>query len=353
MAAYGFTWMDFKSSRMGHQVTTGSISISIVPEGRRNSPNGLLRRQRGLGRPMLSLPGNMQLFGAVALSREQNPGLAVGISRERLVQNDTYEQLKQFVRGGIDWMTVCYAREQARAHKTEQADQDEKQTAAQAVRSALAIIDQEATVPDATKRMIRSLLNEAVTLSAQEAEAHISELAMLRVLASAGTTVMVLDHTLRNLTAQLDDIVDRLESSLADVPANGVNGLDQALADLRSWSSTATGQGQLVGLLVGPEARTQRKSHAPSSLRRNVGTRVCRLHAPLRHYARERRACWPANASAARGGSICRPSQPLDQFLQGSEEPQRAPGTGGGGNNTRTVHADGIRHRGWGSARES
>ena len=225
-------------------------------------PKWLAAQAEGLGRPMLLLPGNMQLFGTVALSRERNPGLAVGISRERLVQNDAYEQLKQFVRGGIDWMTVCYAREQARAREAKRADQDEKQTAAQAVWSALEIIAQDATVPDGTKRMTRSLLNEAVTLLAQEAEAHISELAMLRVLASAGTTVMVLDHTLRTLTAQLDDIVDRLESSLDGVPADGVNGIDQALADLRSWSSAATGQGQLVGLLVGPEARTQRKTHA-------------------------------------------------------------------------------------------
>ena len=54
---------------------------------------------------MLLLPGNMQLFGAVAISREQNPVLAVSISRERLVHNEGFEQLKEFVRGGIDWMT--------------------------------------------------------------------------------------------------------------------------------------------------------------------------------------------------------------------------------------------------------
>lgn len=225
-------------------------------------PEWLTEEAYGLGRPMLSLPGNMQLFGAVTLSREQNPGLVVGISRERLVQNDTYEQLKQFVRGGIDWMTVCYAREQARTRDANRADQGDRLTAAQAVAAALEIIDQEAGIPESTKRITRSVLNEAVTLLAQEAETHISELAMLRVLASAGTTVMVLDHTLRTLTAQLDDIVDRLESSLSEAPSDGTDGLGQALGDLRSWAAMATGQGKLVGLLVGQEARTQRDSHA-------------------------------------------------------------------------------------------
>ena len=215
-------------------------------------PDWLAGEAEGLGR-----------FGAVALSREQNPGLVVGISRERLVQNDTYEQLKQFVRGGIDWMTVCYAREQARTRDAKRADQDDRPTAAQAVRAAIEIIDQEAEIPEGTRRLTQAVLNEAVTLVAQEAEAHISELAMLRVLASAGTTVLVLDHSLRTLTAQLDDMIDHLESSLGDVSVDGANDeLDQALSDLRSWSSMATGQGKLVGLLVGPEARTQRDSHA-------------------------------------------------------------------------------------------
>ena len=46
----------------------------------------------------------------------------MSISRERLVQNESYSQLKQFVRSGIDWMTVCYARDQAQARDVRQAD---------------------------------------------------------------------------------------------------------------------------------------------------------------------------------------------------------------------------------------
>ena len=84
---------------------------------RTDTPSVLADEARGLNRPMLSLPGNMQLFGAVSISREKNPGLIVSISRERVVENDGFQQLKKFVRGGIDWMTVCYARESARTNR--------------------------------------------------------------------------------------------------------------------------------------------------------------------------------------------------------------------------------------------
>ena len=216
----------------------------------------------GLARPMLMLPGNMQLFGAVSLSRDRNPGVTVNISRERLVENDTYDQLKRFVRGGIDWMTVCYARERERAREPQRTDAKEQQTSAETVRSAREIIEGEAGIPENVRQVVVTALDGAETLLAHEAKEHVSELSMLRVLGSAGTTVTVFDHTLRAMAGQLDGIVARLESSADHVPPEHLDAFRQNLDDLRSWSSMATGQGSLVGLLVGPEARTRRRSLA-------------------------------------------------------------------------------------------
>lgn len=217
----------------------------------------------GLPRPMLMLPGNMQLFGAVSLSRDRNPGVTVSISRERLVQNDTYEQLRQFVRSGIDWMTVCYARDQERAKEAQKTDtKEEQQTSGEAVRSVREAVEGEPAIPEDIKQEVLTSLDEAETILTQEAEAHVSELSMLRVLGSAGTTVMVFDHTLRAMAGQLDGIVARLESTVDHVPPEHMDAFRETLDDLRSWSSMATGQGSLVGLLVGPEARTRRRSLA-------------------------------------------------------------------------------------------
>ena len=64
------------------------------------------------------------------------------------------------------------------------------------------------------------------------------------------------------MAGQLDGIVASLESTAEDVPPEHLDEYRQTLGDLRSWSSMATGQGSLVGLLLDPEARTRRRSLA-------------------------------------------------------------------------------------------
>ena len=252
----GDDWLDLDQNRARRLVSI-------------NDP--LLKEQAiGLTRPMLLLPGNMQLFGAVALSRERNPGLAVSISRERLVQNDSYDHLKDLVRGGIDWMTVCYARDLAKAQAIRPGVTDEEKTPAQVLRSVRDVVDREAVIPYDVKRVIDASLDEANSLLSQRTQAHATELSMLRVLASAGTTVVVFDHTLRAMAGQLDEIVARLESTISHVPTDHIDGFQQSLDDLRSWSSMTADQASLVGLLVGPEARTRRRSRAIYELVENL-----------------------------------------------------------------------------------
>ena len=234
-------------------------------------PTWLQEQADGIrGRPMLLLPGNMQLFGSVSVSRERNPGLAASISRERLVENESYSQLRRFVRDGIDWMTVCYARERSKPTDTADASVREIKTAAQALQSARGIVSRHEAIPEDVRQEIDASLTEVATLLNQEAESHVSELSMLRVLASAGTTVLLLDHMLRQMARQLDGIVSNLESVAGHVSPNHADSFQQTVDDLRSWSSMATGQGALVGLLVGPEARTRRRSLALAPLVENL-----------------------------------------------------------------------------------
>ena len=229
-------------------------------------PTWLQEQADGLGRPMLLLPGNMQLFGSVAISRERNPGLTASISRERLVENDSYDQLKRFVRDGIDWMTVCYARERAKRPDARASSSREVTTAAQALQAARGTVSRHESIPEDVRQEIDASLSEVATLLTQETESRVSELSMLRVLASAGTTVLVFDHMLRQMARQLDGIVNNLDSAASHVSPNHADSFQQTVDDLRSWSSMATGQGELVGLLVGPEARARRRSLALAPL---------------------------------------------------------------------------------------
>ena len=243
----------------------GDDWLSLDQDGARRlvrTPEELLNEASELKRPMLALPGNMQLFGSVAISREKNPGIIVSISRERLVQNETFEQLKRFVRAGIDWMTICYARDLAKSRTDVKATSDNNPTPVQALRVARDLISQELGVPRESRLAIEASITEAESLLTTERDAYITELSMLRVLASAGTTVLVFDHTLRAMAGQLLDVVDRLEAATSYLPDERQYEFQQTLDDLRSWSSMATGQGLLVGLLVSPESRMRSASFA-------------------------------------------------------------------------------------------
>ena len=226
------------------------------------TPGDLIEEAGELRRPMLNLPGNMQLFGSVAISRDKNPQIAVSINRERLVQNDSFKQLKTFVRSGINWLTVCYARELAEIRKLESEAENTSGDSAQVLQELRDLVSRESGMTIEARIEIETSLVKAEKLFATEREAYISELSMLRVLASAGTTVLVFDHTLRAMGGQLLNVVDRLQPVGSHLPESIRHQFHQALSDLTAWSSMAVGQGSLVGLLVGPEARTRSTSLA-------------------------------------------------------------------------------------------
>ena len=245
--APGDDWLGLDQERGRRQVSTPSV---------------LTEEARGLSRPMLSLPGNMQLFGAVSISREKNPGLVVSISRERMVENDSFQQLKDFVRGGINWMTVCYARESAKTDKDSSESSTPPASAVDLLKTALDRVRREETLPPSFRRDVANTISQVIQGVEIERSAQLEEISMLRILASAGTTVLIFDHTLRAMAGQLIHITDRLGMAASYLPSARRTIFEETLNDLRSWSTMANSQGTLVGLLLGPEARTRARSLA-------------------------------------------------------------------------------------------
>jgi len=62
-------------------------------------------------RPGLRLFRNHHLFGHVVLVKNSNPMLEITVNRERLIDNEAFEELRTFVRLGIDFATVLYSNE--------------------------------------------------------------------------------------------------------------------------------------------------------------------------------------------------------------------------------------------------
>jgi len=80
-------------------------------------------------RPGLHLFMNRSLFGHVTFVRNDNPMLEITVNRERLIDNDAFEELRKFVRLGIDFATVLYANEVYKKKKEEREREEAEEEA--------------------------------------------------------------------------------------------------------------------------------------------------------------------------------------------------------------------------------
>lgn len=217
---------------------------------------------KGLERPMLLIPGNNQLFGGVFLSRKRNPDFHLTLNRERLMENYAFEELVKFVRLGVDWMTVLHARKVAEKVRA----REEAQPMAKPVQLVGSAIErlEKATTPigKEERTQVVQLLKLARETAAKKEEEHISELSMLRVLASTGTMIVVFDHQLMGILNGLRQSHENLRSFLEKVEPDERSTFGQVVDRLKGWISDAEHQGQLLGLLMGTDSRSRRQRWA-------------------------------------------------------------------------------------------
>ncbi|NVM57440.1 MAG: hypothetical protein HWN51_04910, partial [Desulfobacterales bacterium] len=228
----GDDWLKLDEVRAGR---TGRL---IIP------PEELqLAEDRIPGRPWLLTPGNNQVFGIVAISQHQHRGtrdrgIQINVSRERLVENEAFYQLRRFVQLGIYWMTIQYARVTA-----------EERAARKKIRrpSVLEIIDQaqdvvrasEELVPESQQEILH-ILDYAKESAQAEEEEHISELSMLRVLASAGTAITMINHQLRAVVDGIRAIQTDLRELRPRVSSRAQAKFDKILSRIRDWREMVT-----------------------------------------------------------------------------------------------------------------
>jgi hypothetical protein len=215
------------------------------------TPAELQDASEGLERPMLLLPGNMQLFGGVQLSRESNHAISLSITRERLLENAAFDDVRRFVRLGINWLTVQYARLGVK----------------QRVRSSNAVVSSPLTHLEqlqneiagasdleeaARQRMLQALALARADYEREQNE-QISELSMLRILASVGTMVVIFDHELRALVDSLHGIVTDTKAVMQRVSGTEREELLDVVNRLGVWTESVEHQGAYLGLLLSPK----------------------------------------------------------------------------------------------------
>jgi signal transduction histidine kinase len=210
-------------------------------------------------RPMLLLPGNNQLFGRIFLSRVTNPKIRQTLNRERLIEDDpAFHQLRTFVRLGIDWMTVSYAREFAasRETKSNQAERNDPVALLSRAKEAFSAVAED-MAPEQRAQILQSIELARRTVAEQQEEL-ISELSMLRVLASTGTMIVVFQHQLLGTLAALKDAHTALSTFVAKLAAKDRTKFEEELIRLNRWIETTQHQAQLLGLLMARKSRSRR-----------------------------------------------------------------------------------------------
>jgi len=235
-------------------------------------------------RPMLLLPGNNQLFGAVYLSREENPNLQVTLSREKLVETEAFTELQQFVRVGINWMTVLHARRLARQNAAEEATrgtpatlEDTLDNVRQRVRTVrqklserrlsrasadIGVVSEAESVEEDMLETVEQDISTAKKVVLEEREAHIAELAMLRVLASTGTMIVQFQHQLSGILQDFQLAFRGLRDFGEKIAKEDLETFSQRLMPISRGIEDVEAQADLFGLLYGRESRDHRQSYA-------------------------------------------------------------------------------------------
>lgn len=183
--------------------------------------------------------GNNAFFGEVAITREENVLLIDTASREGVIANEAFGELRDFVRDGLTWGVLQIAA--VRGRKGKASTKQEAPTRVDLLTRVLAAVGAPTDIA-ATTRMsvvIDQIMEDAARADAQQRERIqdlIGELELLRVLASLGTSIAVFSHELKafmNASAgALMDVEDALDLEDLAIVRTNVNQLRDALGKL-------------------------------------------------------------------------------------------------------------------------
>lgn len=213
------------------------------------------------GRPSLLTPGNNQLYGAVQLSRLRQPAIEVNISRERLVENEAFYELRRFVLVGIHWLTLQYAR--VLYNERESGAGPRRYTASKILddvqEEVRSLEGRSAAAQTEGLRKVGEKIDLAKRTAEAEEQARISEVSLLRVLASAGTTVAVMNHQLRSVADGAREIHHDLKKFERNIESKAQQRFSEVLTQMQLWRESMEGQVSLIELLLSSDARYKRQ----------------------------------------------------------------------------------------------
>lgn len=274
----------------------------------------------GSRRPFLLIPRNRQVLGAVFLSQTREQALfgdkiSIKTSREGLVENRAYDKLVEFVQRGIYWLTVKYfaatINERAEAQRRREHPTGSRRSVPamiEGVRTEIKSLTVELATaftisdasgksaadiaPDADPKIVESVLKHidegvakeivAVLESVnkglgnierqhnQDIEDTISYGAMLRLLASAGTSLLLMQHQIQALVDQVNFVHHSLRELRTEIPESIEERYDEIVRDVGTWHDLVTEQLSQLSAILSADHRQRRRRHALREVTENV-----------------------------------------------------------------------------------
>jgi signal transduction histidine kinase len=229
----------------------------------RLTASSLLPEELNVKRGLLSLPRNANIFGETFVStsfESQESGresandraLSIQVTRDRLVDNRAYQQLRVMLRAPID----AYAME-----KTRQASEDSaRRVAIKAAKKASATLDNLKRALDESRESIPAGVYSALVANVNSAIAETLDSetrgqefsSLLGALATAGITSLAYEHEVSKQLGRIDAIARQLTRIEAQSPGLG---LEDVVDELRAWSRRARNIRKMFAPLVSEDDR--------------------------------------------------------------------------------------------------
>lgn len=248
----------------------------VLPYG--ESSDDWLELDVDVSRRDLLVPGNNRnFFGQVEISTTENPLFEETSSREGLLENEAYRELKRFVRKAVEWAAKRVA--SARNRKQDAGQRNfipEPKRPSEFIRDLIHNLGSSGQSPGVSG-LDSAALARAEALAAEfeqkvdkDRAASLEYEEMLRLLASLGLSISVFGHEVKgakdSMTARMDLLADAIEA----VPEGP---LREALHRQQVQLSTASNRlfdigGYIAGLMSSTESRELRSLSVRGSLNR-------------------------------------------------------------------------------------
>ena len=235
----------------------------------RLTASSLLPAALNVRRGLLALPRNSNLFGQVFVStsfenRESlrtngsHPALTIQVTRDRLVDNRAYQQLRVMLRAPLD----AYAMEKTKAAIADSAAKASRLTPGNAsrhlevLRSTLE--SARTAIPTETFQSLSTSLDSAVDDARRDEDRTREYGALLGALATAGITSLAYEHEVSKQLQRIETISRRLRraSALAEESPELKSVLDSSVTGLETWNRRAQDIRKMFAPLVSEEDRT-------------------------------------------------------------------------------------------------